>query len=221
MNLIELSNALLAECEGSTHIAAITTIPLASNAPRAQARAVSWIQTAYRRVQLRKRDWKFHWKSGTLLTTVPDRYDYTLKGVREIVTDGVLCRRQGETAVWPLAVLPYQTWMSLFRVVWPTLTAGTPQWLCQLPNGKWRVTPKPLDDTVFEVLADWYEHPSVMEVGGDEPIWDEEWHELLVWEAAKHYLEEYDKPSLAGRIQENLGPLERSFYNRYSPDWGM
>jgi hypothetical protein len=60
-----------------------------------------------------------------------------------------------------------------------------------------------------------------MEVGGDEPIWDEEWHELLVWEAAKHYLEEYDKPSLAGRIQENLGPLERSFYNRYSPDWGM
>ena len=219
MNLLELSNALLQEGESFAQRDFIQAIPLPPNAPKAHQRAIAWIREAYEKVQQRKQDWDFHWVTGTLITTLADTSDYTKNDVRTVSPRSVNCRRQGETSVWPITVIEYAAWLALFRTTWPQLVPGVPAWLCQLPNGDWRLTPEPESTTTFEILADWQRTNHRLVRGLDEPLWHEDWHRLLVWEAAKSYLEEYDVPALGVRIQDNLPPLERSFYNRYVPEF--
>jgi len=219
MNLLELANALLQEGESYSQSDFIHAIPLPLNAPKAHQRAIAWIREAYEKIQQKNQNWDFHWNTGVLITTETDTSDYTKSAVRVVLNNSTLCRKQGETAVWPIILLEYQVWLSMFKTTWPQLATGNPQWLCQLPNGDWRLTPSPENTQVFEVLGDWFQSNHQLLRGEDEPLWHKDWHRLIVWEAAKSYLEEYDVPALAVRIQDNLPPLERSFYNRYLPDF--
>ena len=217
MDLLGLANALLAEAESHNAPERIQQIPISNQYQEPGYRAVEWIREAYRRVQQERTDWTFHYVDGTLLTTDGTNSDYEVENVRTVDRDFLLCRQQGGTGTWPLLWVDWDAWKRMFDNSWLQMSSGVPSWITRMPNGKFRLTPAP-DSTIYEVLGKWYRTNHELQTAEDEPLWDEEFHRLLVWEAARSYAEEYEAAPLAGRIQQNLPRMRQAFFNRFASE---
>ena len=99
------------------------------------------------------------------------------------------------------------------------LAQGIPQFIVQLQSGKFRVVPTP--DRMLDVYATWFGVIDELSADGDEPIWDAEDHEIVVWQALQYYQSEYEVPELlASRIAESLRNEKREFLLKYLPTFG-
>lgn len=219
MNLLELANGVLGEGEGHIEGDLIESIPLESNSPDAHYKALQWTRSAYEAIQRRKADYKFHWQDGVLITTSGETASYTKAGIRKVNEDSILCQRDGDTVLTEMQWIEWQEYRNRFRLVQNQLGPSTPYWITRAPDNTFKILPKPVGTSVYTITAEWYRtnHKLVKET--DEPLWDEEFHRIIILEALISYMEEYDVASLKSRLNNELPNLKQEFYNRYLPDW--
>jgi hypothetical protein len=174
-----------------------------------------WLSDAYLRIQLEFDQWKFFHKRGLILTTSAGKAEYLLAGVKEISRDSVYCNRVGETTRFPMYFLDYDDWVAEEQI--NLQRAGDPRYLISLPNGNYRVEPDPTE--AWQVWGDVWYVPAPFESLTDEPIWDEKFHGLVVWEALKIAALEWADNKKAQRMQANLAvnlpSMRRAFNYEY------
>ena len=176
-----------------------------------------WLSDAYLRIQIEYDQWKFFHNRGRILTTKNGIAEYNLSNVREISKDSVYCNRVGESARFPLFFMMYDEWVAEEQI--NLQRAGDPMYFIQLPNGNYRIEPDPTE--AWEIWGDiWYKSAGFESVT-DEPIWDEKYHSLVVWEALKIASLEWPDNKKAQRMQANLAvnlpTMRRAFNYEYLP----
>lgn len=171
-----------------------------------------WLSDAYLRIQLEYDQWKFFHNRGLILTTVAGQSEYTIYSVKEISRDSVYCKRAAETARFPMYFMDYDAWVMDEQV--NLQRAGDPHYLIALPNDSYRIEPVPTE--VWQVWGDVWYQPAGFESLTDEPIWDEKFHGLVVWEALKLASLEWPDSKKAQRMQANIAvnlPTMRRAFN--------
>lgn len=174
-----------------------------------------WLSDAYLRIQVEFDQWKFFHNRGLILTTVIGTSNYTLANVKEISRNSVYTNKVGELTRFPMYFMDYQEWVLEEQI--NLQQVGNPRYLIELPNGDYRVEPDPTEE--WEIWGDvWYKPAGFIDLTS-EPIWDEKYHSLVVWEALKvAALEFVDNPK-AARMQANLAvnlvPIRRAFNYEY------
>lgn len=213
MNYLELCQMVLDEGD-RVRWTLSTTVPSDSMSEQ-EYKVVKWVAQAYKDVQRWSRFFTFHQKSGKFFETVSGKEDYTKRGVREVLEDSFFCVRPGTSSRWELRTLSYKDWRDQFKTV--VLAEGTPQWIVRLPNEQFRIVPTP--DDAYEIHADWIITLDELQSDYDEPLWDEENHDIVAWQALKYYISEFEAPEeLATRVAVALREGKKEFLFRYLPD---
>lgn len=174
-----------------------------------------WLSDAYLRIQVASDQWKFFHNRGLILTTTVDTAEYILSNIKEIDRDSVYCVKSGETVRFPMCFMEYDEWVAEQQI--NLQLGGNPRFLIPLPNRNYRVEPVPT--AVWEVYGNvWYRPAGFMSLT-DEPIWDETYHDLVVWEALKVASMEWADDRRVARMQANLAanltPMRRAFNYTY------
>ena len=176
-----------------------------------------WLSDAYLRIQLEYDQWKFFHKRGRILTTRAGVAEYSLPSVKEISKDSVYRNKVGESTRLPLFYMEYEAWVAEEQI--NLQRAGDPMYFIRLPNGKYRIEPDPTE--VWEINGDIWYKAAPFETNSDEPIWDEKYHSLVVWEALKLASLEWANNDKAPRMQANLAlnlpVVRRAFNYEYLP----
>lgn len=174
-----------------------------------------WLSDAYLRIQIEYEQWKFFHSRGLIFQTVAGTAEYNLNNVKEIARDSVFCNRSGESTRFPLYFFEYDDWVLEQQI--NLQRAGNPQYFIKLPNGNYRIEPVPTE--VWEVWGDVWYKPAGFYGLQDQPIWAEEYHGLVVWEALKVAMLEWPDNKKAQRMQANLTvnlpPMRRAFNYEY------
>lgn len=175
------------------------------------------LQNSYMSIQRRSTQWSFLHKRGKLLTSVVGKEDYITGSVEHINPQSVYAIEDGTTQRIPLCVKHYRDWVS--EESSGVTNTGTPLWLIHTPSFSWKLNPVPT--SVWVVYADYWVTPSEFTSQGDEPIWDEEFHEIVLMEAMEmaSMLKPDSKESVLMNAQvANLLPaLTANFASRYLP----
>jgi hypothetical protein len=212
MNYLGLCQRVLDEADNVRW--AMTSVTPGAGDPEIFGKVASWVKRAYRDVQQWSRFFTFHLREGTLFTTVIGQSDYTNAGVRKLLP-GSLFALDGN-AKWEMDEMAYSEWLLTYRTM--QLANGVPQFVVPMQSGQFRVVPTP--DRVLDVKGTWYTPIDELSADGDEPIWDEEDHEIVVWQALSYYISEYEVPELlAQRVQEALRNEKREFLMKYLPEF--
>lgn len=174
-----------------------------------------WLSDAYLRIQIEFDQWKFFHSRGLILTTKAGQAEYELTNVKEVSKDSVYCNRVGELARYPMYYYEYEFWVADEQV--NLQQTGTPYYFIHLPNGNYRIEPDPTE--AWQIWGDVWYKPAGFEDLTDEPIWDEKYHGLIVWEALKVAALEWPDNKKAQRMQANLTvnlpPMRRAFNYEY------
>lgn len=174
-----------------------------------------WLSDAYLRIQIEFDQWKFFHSRGLILTTVAGTSEYTLTNIKEVSKNSVYCNKVGETARFPMYFMEYEDWITEEQI--NLQRAGDPMFLIKLPNDSYRIEPDPT--AAWQVWGDIWYKPAGFESVQDEPIWDEKYHSLIVWEALKVAALEWPDNKKAQRMQANLAvnlvPMRRAFNYEY------
>ncbi len=185
------------------------------------ARILSWLQGAYMDRQLRSDYWRFLHQQGIFITTEAGTADYTLPVVKDIIPDSIYYIKSGRSARIPLFIKDYAIW-SMEQASGTVRAASAPNWLIELPNLSWKVEPVP--DGVYQIYADRWYRPSEFIDTSAEPLWESEYHEIVVLEAMKIAVAlKPDSPEsaiMAQQVRERLPRMERGFNRRYLPSIG-
>jgi hypothetical protein len=179
-----------------------------------------WLSDAYLRIQIEYDQWKFFRTHGLILTTKVDIPEYAPYNVKDISKDSVYCVKNGESARFPMFFMEYEHWVQNERI--NLQQAGNPMFFIKLPDNTYRIDPIPTE--VWKVYGDVWYKPAGFEELTDEPIWDEKYHNLVVWEALKVAALEWPDNKKAQRMQANLSvnlpPMRRAFNYEYLPSKG-
>lgn len=213
MNFLEICQRVLDEGDqvGNT----LTTVIIDADTTEQHANVIRWVKKAYRAIQRRDRYWDFHHKTGVMITTEANKKDYSKLTVHRVLQDSITVRIQGQVSETDLTYLTYRQYRDLFTTV--RLAPGFPRWLIHLPGKKWRIEPEP--DKVYEILGDWYLPICELENNSDEPLWEEDLHELVAWVALEDFMGEYESSTTLGkRIKATLPGLWSDFMDRYHPE---
>lgn len=143
------------------------------------AKLVAWVQQAWNEIQLRRPDWRWAWREGTLDTVVGQR-DYPLPG--KLHPGSVRC------AGTELVLLNYLE--ARDRLV----AAGRPYAATVLPSGEMRLLSEP--DEVYPITFDYTTAPQVLVSGTDTPDLPPEFHIAIVYLAVTKYAAHDDHPQL-------------------------
>jgi len=174
-----------------------------------------WLSDAYLRIQLESEQWKFYHNRGLLITTVNGTAEYTISQVREIYRDSIYRNKVGETTRFPMEFMEYSTWVQEQQV--GIQREGDPLFIVPLPDFSYRIEPIPT--AAWEIRGDIWYKPSGFSNLSSSPIWDDEYHSLVIWEALKVASLEFADSKKVARMQANLSvnlvPMRRAFNYRY------
>lgn len=146
------------------------------------SRIIGWLDDAYLSIQHASDQWKFLHQRGALFSTLADgTVDYTTASIKSIDPLSIYYTESGGTSRFPLDFVPYHTWVEE-QTAAPSVT-GPPRWLMHIPSTEWKVEPIP--DAVYDIYADVWLKPSKFANGADSPLWDEELHDIVLFEAKK------------------------------------
>lgn len=219
MNFLEICQMVLDE--GDQVGSDLTTACLKDITDEQHRKVVLWVQRAYRTIQRKSDFWKFHHVDGVLFETLADgTKDYTVNGIRELFRDSIRARVKGQVSDWRLTYLTYKEWRDILQLSSDDLANGLPIWFVELPNNKYKIEPGP--DVIYEIMCD--RHIKTVEFisDSDTPLWDEDLHELIVWEALKDYATEYEaSTTLDQRVKMRLPQMWLEFNRRYLPEIGI
>lgn len=180
-----------------------------------------WINTAYLAILLESDQWEFMHQNGLFITTTANQADYTDATVKFLDEQSLYFTRPGSTNREPLFIKTYQEWEYEQRTA--VLTPNAPQWIIQTPDQQWKLDPEP-DIDGYLVYADRWLRATELTAGTDEPLWEAEYHKVLLYEALKIAIELRPKEAMsqaaAAEIGNFLPRLRLSFTRRYLPAIG-
>lgn len=173
------------------------------------------LQGAYMGIQRKSTQWKFFHKRGLFFQTVVGKEDYIKAGVGYINPDSIYMVEAGLTQRLPLCIKEYKDWV--VEQTAAVINPQTPLYLIHTPPFTWKVEPIP--NKVWAIYADYWTIPAEFTSASDEPIWAEEFHEIVLLEAMKtaSMLRPETKEALlmTAQVATLLPSLNRSFANRY------
>ena len=173
------------------------------------------LQGAYMGIQRKSTQWKFFHKRGLFFKTVAGKEDYTKANIDYINPDSIFMIEDGLTQRMPLYIKQYNDWVN--EQTTGVVDSQTPLYLIHTPPFKWKIEPVPTK--VWNIYADYWIIPAEFSSEGDEPIWAEEFHEIVLLEAMKSAgaLKPETKEALLMNTQVAtlLPGLNRAFANRY------
>jgi hypothetical protein len=179
-----------------------------------------WINTAYLAIQLESDQWEFHHERDAFITTIDGTADYTLPLIKILDQQSLYFIPDGQTAHQTLLTKTYQTWEWEQRNV--ELSPGPPNWIIQTPDQQWKVDPEP--NGIYVIYADRWLRPTELALAADEPLWEAEYHKVLLYEALKIAVSlRPDEPlsrAAAQEITNFLPQLRKAFTRRYLPAIG-
>lgn len=179
-----------------------------------------WINTAYMTIQLESDQWMFHHERSDFITTVSGTADYTSALVKYLDKQSLYYIEDGTTARQPLIMKTYQDWEYEQRS--SELSPGPPQWLIKNPDQTWKVDPEP--DGIYVIYADRWLRPTEMAVGTDVPLWEAEYHKVILYEALAIAIslkpEAVLSQAAATEIGRFLPPLRKALTSRHLPSIG-
>jgi hypothetical protein len=185
------------------------------------ARILSWLQGAYMDRQLRSDYWRFLHQQGIFITTETGTADYAVPAVKDIVPDSIYYIKAGRSARIPIFLKDYSVWATE-QASGTIRAASAPNWLIEMPDLSWKVDPTP--DGIYQIFADRWYRPTEFTGVTSEPLWETEYHEIVVLEAMKIAVAlKPDSPEsaiMAQQVRERLPLMERSFSRRYLPSIG-
>ena len=185
------------------------------------ARILTWLQGAYMDRQLRSDYWRFLHQQGIFITTEAGTADYIIPTVKDIVSDSIYYIKSGRVARIPIFLKDYAVWAT--EQASGTIRApSAPNWHIELPDLSWKVEPTP--DGIYQIFADRWHRPTEFVDTTVEPLWESEYHEIVVLEAMKIAVAlKPDSPEsaiMAQQVRERLPRMERTFNRRYLPSIG-
>jgi len=211
MNFLEICKRVIDEADRDPEL--LTTVSLTALEDIQHRRVVGWVRNAYSSLQSEQRFWRFHHRSGEMFSLSAGVSTATVPGIKHILKDSFVGRNAGGSS-WCLQYLDYQEFRQANRL--RLTVSGTPIYLTWKPSEEFEVFPTPRES--ITVLGDWFIANDVMEINSDEPIWAEDFHEILVWMALRDYATAYDVPELLPRVDTTLPQMTRQFKNRYLDD---
>ena len=180
-----------------------------------------WLQGAYMDRQLASSFWSFLHLRGSFIVTEAGVEDYTLPLLKDINPESIYYVAGGSSARIPLQLKDYATWVSE-QSSGTEHSPSSPLYLIELPDFQWKVYPEP--DAVYTIFADRWIKPSEFAGLDVAPIWESEYHEIVVLEAMKIAMALQPKSPessvMAQQVKERLPRMERSFNTRYLPSIG-
>ena len=176
-----------------------------------------WMQAANLGIQRQSQQWDFMHKRGLFITTNAVDETYAIGRVREIAEHSLYYTEPGLTAHNPMTLMRYEDWS--YEQQSGTVRDGPPLFLVENPDQSWRPYPKP--NGVYNIYADWWLRPSEMANVDAEPLWEVEFHEILLYEAMEVAANLEPQGPRAAVLQTEvakfLPPLRRAFNSRYLP----
>ena len=173
------------------------------------------LQGAYMSIQRKSTQWRFFHKRGLFFQTVVGKEDYAKANVGYVNPDSIFMIEDGLTQRRPLYYKEYKNWV--VEQTTAVIRSQTPLYLIHTPPFTWKVEPIP--DKVWNIYVDYWVIPTEFASEGDEPIWAEEFHEIVLLEAMKSAsaLRPETKEALLmnAQVATLLPSLNRSFANRY------
>ena len=214
MNFLEICQMVLDEADLAPD--ELQDVRVTAEMPEQHRKVIAFVKRNYLAVQREMPYWDFHQTSGVFLTTLTDEtQDYTVSNVRDLMRDSLRGRKVGQTAEWPIRYLTYAEWRDIFMI--NNSGTGIPLYLVELPDGQFRVEPKPT--VACEVLADWTQTLHELRRKDDEPLWHKDYHELLVWMSLEDYASAFEVGDTLGqRIARNLPKIKLAFNQKFSPE---
>lgn len=186
---LELVNQLREE--SGTSGPALTT--LGGSLSQSTQRQKNWIVRAWKAIQSKHRTWLFMEQAFDFQTSAGVQ-TYTSTTLSTPITNLANWKRmtfrcfKTSIGVSDEQILPYMDWL-LFRDLYQFGTQGVVQQRPVVysidPNKKIVLGPTP-DDT-YTIKGWYYKSPQTLTADGDEPAIDEEFHELVVFEALRKY----------------------------------
>jgi hypothetical protein len=181
MNKLEL-------CQKVVQDAGISTTGMATtlNQTGEYKRVISWVEQAYRKVQTQRNDWLFLREEFSQTVTTNS---LSIAGVSRWLThtiqlDGI--------------ILPELHWDDYKALPTPTNT-GKPAFFAVAPDRSLRFYPVP--DQEYTCSGEYQAIPDVMNSDSAEPIFPEEYHDIIAWKALEMYgaySGEYDRFTQGG-----------------------
>jgi hypothetical protein len=225
VNKLAIAQRVQQETTGYSARNKITTTVLDDGAPVKTKQIVGAVEQADKLLQEERLwDWRFV-DRATIITTTDDTGDYRIEvgsgeGARQVLDfmpGAFYLRRADSTGAWmPLIEHGYATWLDLYGRVYETLAPSQPIIITQLRNKQLRLTPRPSADTSYAVMASYWSPPVLMAEDGDEPGFDQDLHEVLVWRACDYLIGELDlSAGVQLRIAKNLQKYEMRLASRY------
>ena len=183
--------------------------------------AVRWIRDAYLRILQYSDQWDFLHKRGVLLRVKAGKEEYPKTSHDQIDENSLFYTRVGSTARTPVFVNSYDWWVQQERST--PFVNGNPIYLIETPNEDWKVWPVPVFDC--DIYADWWVKPTGLSDACDEPVWNEDYHSLVMWEALRLFAVEYKDidttPQILNRVQVVYPQLWDRFTKKYLPHIGQ
>lgn len=184
-------------------------------------RILLWLQGAYMDRQLASSFWSFLHQRGSFIVTEVGTEDYTLAPVKDIDPQSIYYIASGSSARIPLQLKDYSAWVSE-QSSGTELSPSSPLYLIEMPDFQWKVYPEP--DAVYRIFADRWHKPGEFANFAAEPLWESEYHEIVVLEAMKIAValrpDSSESKVMAQQVRERLPRMERAFNARYLPAIG-
>jgi hypothetical protein len=185
------------------------------------ARLLGWLQGAYMDRQLRSDYWRFLHQQGIFITTEVGTADYTVPAVKDIISESIYYIKAGTVARIPIYLKDYAVW-AIEEASGNVDAPSSPLYLVELPNLSWKVDPIP--NGIYQIFVDRWHRPSEFVDTASEPLWETEYHEIVVLEAMKIAValkpDSAENAVMVQQIRERLPRMERSFNRRYLPSIG-
>jgi hypothetical protein len=182
-----------------------------------QRNIVRWVNDVNLQIQQECIQADFMSKRGLFLTTVSGTQEYTKSSVREIDIHSIYAVLDGTTARLPVFVRSYDSWVEEERAY--SDSGGAPQWLVRTPEKKWLVDPTP--SAIYDIYATWWMEPGRFTQSDDEPIWHENFHDVIKWRVLRLFAAEFSSEGAQKRLNERVQligiPLEHAFKRYYVP----
>jgi hypothetical protein len=186
-----------------------------------QRQAVRAAQQAYDWINNFSKHWEFFNQRGVLFNISSGVREYELSDIESVEWDSLYITQSGSTARWPVYKMEYDTWQIQERSEIPS--PGYPFYLVSAPNNYWIVWPTPDQNWVMNGAAQLKK--TRLEDAGDEPVWDEAFHELVVWrgvmllEARERVQEDLTSALSVSAAQRAFNSMWPAFLTKYLPEF--
>jgi hypothetical protein len=223
MDFLSLVNMLREE----TGASGAELVSLGGTLSTSTRRQKNWINRAWRWIQSKHRTWLFMEKAFSF-QTVAGTQTYTAATLSTPITNLANWKRstmrcyRTSIGVGDEQILPFLDWLT-FRDLYMFSTQGQVQ---QRPvvfsiDPNKQIVLGPIPEDIYTIAGYYYKSPQTLVADSDEPDVDEEFHELVVYEAMRKYAMFEAAPEVLARANEEADELLAKLEMDYLPQITM